>query len=156
MARKNEKISSTRRQFLIRVPVLTAGLVALMKTPGRAWVPTGNYRRRIDSQMCINCQACVDVCPTNAIEENNDTCVVNATLCIGCQVCDSECPVEAIEEGTEIIAPTVYTDECVACGACANECPTNAISVGEYAVITINACSGCRKCVDSCPVQALG
>ena len=153
---KKSTISMPRRQFLIRVPVLTAGLLTVMKTPARAWVQTGNYRRRIDPDTCIDCQACMDICPTNAIVEGDGRCVVNANLCIGCEACDPECPVEAFEEGSEIIAPSVSTDECVACEACVDECPTNAISVGEYAVININLCSGCRKCVDICPAQALG
>ena len=53
----------------------------------------------IDPVECIDCGACVDVCPTEAIAMNDDeTCaVVDASLCTGCGSCVDVCPVSAIE-----------------------------------------------------------
>jgi len=49
----------------------------------------------VDSAKCTGCGICVDVCPTGAIEVNEQA-VVNAENCNGCAACVSECPNEAI------------------------------------------------------------
>ena len=49
----------------------------------------------VDSAQCTGCGICVDVCPTGAIEVNEQA-VVNAESCNGCAACVSECPNEAI------------------------------------------------------------
>ena len=49
----------------------------------------------IDSEKCTGCGICVDVCPVNAIEVNQEA-VVNDETCTGCAACVSECPNEAI------------------------------------------------------------
>ena len=155
---EKEKIpgSTSRRRFLIQIPVVALGLLACMKSQTKAaTLTTGNYRRKIDSDKCIGCGECADSCPTEAIQEYNNTYIVNPNLCIGCGACDDTCPVAAIEEGTLIVVPPVYSPECIACGACEATCPTNAISVDETAVINPNLCSGCRDCVDVCPAGVI-
>ena len=49
----------------------------------------------VDSEKCTGCGICVDVCPVNAIEVNEQA-VVNDEACTGCAACVSECPNEAI------------------------------------------------------------
>ena len=49
----------------------------------------------IDFEKCTGCGICIDVCPTGAIEVNQQA-VVNEEACNGCAACVSECPSEAI------------------------------------------------------------
>jgi ferredoxin len=48
---------------------------------------------------CINCGACVDVCPVEAISEGEDTPVIDRDVCTDCGACDEVCPVDAIKIG---------------------------------------------------------
>lgn len=41
---------------------------------------------------------CVEVCPVNCIEEADEQYYINPDLCIDCGACLSVCPVEAIVE----------------------------------------------------------
>jgi formate hydrogenlyase subunit 6/NADH:ubiquinone oxidoreductase subunit I len=155
---KKEKVlqNASRRKLLIQTPIAFLGLMAFMKGQARgSMLQTGNYRRRIDPDSCVSCGACVEVCPTAAIQTTSGSYTVNPNLCIGCGACEPECPVDAIEQGTLIVVPTVNIEECVACSACAAACPTNAINVGSAAVITLSLCSGCRDCVPVCPVACI-
>ncbi|MBJ6724427.1 DUF362 domain-containing protein [Geomesophilobacter sediminis] len=45
---------------------------------------------------CINCAACEDSCPVNAISEQGDKRVIAADTCIDCGACVDTCPVNAI------------------------------------------------------------
>jgi ferredoxin/predicted Fe-Mo cluster-binding NifX family protein len=47
------------------------------------------------SDKCAGCGICIDVCPTGAIEINEQA-VVNSEACNGCAACVSDCPNEAI------------------------------------------------------------
>jgi len=49
----------------------------------------------IDSEKCTSCGICISVCPTGAIEVDQQA-VVNEETCNGCAACVSECPTEAI------------------------------------------------------------
>ena len=44
---------------------------------------------------CINCGACKDECPVEAISEGEDIYVIDADTCIDCGACAGACPVEA-------------------------------------------------------------
>jgi ferredoxin len=46
---------------------------------------------------CINCAACADTCPVDAISEQGDKHVIDAALCTDCGACVDSCPVSAIE-----------------------------------------------------------
>jgi len=48
------------------------------------------------SDECINCGACEDSCPTNAISEKGELRVIDVETCIDCGACVDTCPVVAI------------------------------------------------------------
>ncbi len=48
---------------------------------------------------CINCGACDDVCPVDAISEQGDLHVIDQELCTDCGACDDVCPVDVIIPG---------------------------------------------------------
>ncbi|MCE7699451.1 MAG: 4Fe-4S binding protein [Methanobacterium paludis] len=50
-----------------------------------------------DDEKCIDCGACVSLCPVTAISIEDDWSVeVDDKLCIGCGVCTYSCPMKAI------------------------------------------------------------
>jgi NAD-dependent dihydropyrimidine dehydrogenase PreA subunit len=52
---------------------------------------------KIDPNKCKQCGECVDVCPADVLEvQDNETIVVNPADCLGCESCISVCPEEAI------------------------------------------------------------
>ena len=48
---------------------------------------------------CVNCGACADQCPVEAIAETDGKYVINADTCVDCGSCADQCPNEAIKEG---------------------------------------------------------
>lgn len=56
-----------------------------------------NYLSYIDEKLCTGCSICINKCPVNAIELNDDNKAErNAEWCIGCGVCAHFCPENAI------------------------------------------------------------
>ncbi len=51
---------------------------------------------KVDASGCTGCGACVDSCPSEAIEMQDGKAVIEADKCVDCGVCVDECPVEAI------------------------------------------------------------
>ena len=51
---------------------------------------------KVEASTCTGCEACVDSCPSEAIEMKDGKAVVVADKCVDCGVCVDECPVEAI------------------------------------------------------------
>ena len=51
----------------------------------------------VDEEKCIGCGECVDVCPVEVYEIQDDKSVpVNAEECVGCESCVEVCEQEAI------------------------------------------------------------
>ena len=48
---------------------------------------------------CINCGACVEECPTEAITAGDSAYVIDADKCIDCGACAGACPGGAPVEG---------------------------------------------------------
>ncbi|MDH6358612.1 4Fe-4S binding protein [Parabacteroides sp. PF5-9] len=48
-----------------------------------------------DSELCILCESCIDLCPTDAISVQDNTLFSDAGLCIKCCACVKECPENA-------------------------------------------------------------
>lgn len=45
---------------------------------------------------CINCGACAEICPVNAISVRDDVHWIDKEICIDCGACDPVCPVDVI------------------------------------------------------------
>lgn len=67
---------------------------------------------------------------TAMINSTNYISIINKDLCVGCGTCVEKCPIEAIELNDENKAER-NPDWCIGCGVCAHFCPENAISLHE-------------------------
>jgi NAD-dependent dihydropyrimidine dehydrogenase PreA subunit len=55
------------------------------------------YTVEVDNEKCIGCEECVDICPVDVYEMQNEKSVpVNAEECIGCESCVEVCAQGAI------------------------------------------------------------
>ncbi|MGI6235914.1 MAG: ATP-binding protein [Candidatus Excrementavichristensenella sp.] len=56
----------------------------------------GGVKAQVDTEKCIGCGKCEQLCRFDAIHVQNDKATVNEYACEGCGVCDYVCPVEAV------------------------------------------------------------
>ena len=53
----------------------------------------------IDDAKCIDCGACISLCPTDALHfDSEERLEFSYDICIGCLLCLDSCPRNAIEE----------------------------------------------------------
>jgi ferredoxin len=57
--------------------------------------PSG-YVSRVDGELCLGCEACVDTCQFGALSVRDGRAVVDDEACMGCGVCVSHCPEGAL------------------------------------------------------------
>lgn len=50
----------------------------------------------VNTETCIGCGACVDICPSEAIHLENNKAKITTTNCKNCKACVNACPVGAI------------------------------------------------------------
>ena len=50
----------------------------------------------VDAETCTGCGECLDSCPLDAIEIENDKAVVDGDVCGDCGACVDVCPTESI------------------------------------------------------------
>lgn len=56
-----------------------------------------SYSVTVDTDKCIGCGECVDVCPVEVYElQNEKATVVNEEECLGCESCVEVCEQDAI------------------------------------------------------------
>ncbi|MHA1360394.1 MAG: 4Fe-4S dicluster domain-containing protein [Candidatus Helarchaeota archaeon] len=63
------------------------------------FISPSNFTPKHNTDQCILCEKCVDICPMDAITHpsGEDTLVFNPSLCIGCGICAANCPETAIQ-----------------------------------------------------------
>jgi NAD-dependent dihydropyrimidine dehydrogenase PreA subunit len=55
------------------------------------------YKPEVDSEKCVGCGECIEICPVDVYELQNEKSVpVNADECVGCESCVEVCEHEAI------------------------------------------------------------
>ncbi len=55
------------------------------------------YKVTVDEEKCIGCGSCVDICPSEVYElQNEKATVVNEEECVGCESCIESCEQGAI------------------------------------------------------------
>jgi NAD-dependent dihydropyrimidine dehydrogenase PreA subunit len=63
----------------------------------RATRKTRTYKVEVDEEKCIGCEECVENCPVDVFEMQDEKSVpVDAEECIGCETCIELCEQEAI------------------------------------------------------------
>ena len=51
---------------------------------------------KVDPEKCTGCESCIDECPVEAIQLQDDVAVVDEDTCTDCGQCVDTCPSEAI------------------------------------------------------------
>jgi formate hydrogenlyase subunit 6/NADH:ubiquinone oxidoreductase subunit I len=75
--------------------------------------------------LCVQCGACAEACPVQAIQEENGVYSIQAETCIGCGECVPVCPTRIL-----FLHPGVDTPiKCTLCKACVELCPRNALTI---------------------------
>ncbi len=52
---------------------------------------------RVESSICDDCQACLEVCPVNAIQVKDGKAYIEPETCIGCKACITKCGRKAVK-----------------------------------------------------------
>lgn len=63
---------------------------------GVARIIHSGYRPLINTDDCLSCGCCVDICPFRAIQMEEEQPAISNVLCMGCGLCASHCPSHAI------------------------------------------------------------
>ena len=72
-----------------------------LEYPEKKITPPENFRGKPFVKNCIKCMTCTHVCPTGAIEIQDNTFHINLNKCIFCGNCSFYCPVKAIKMGKD-------------------------------------------------------
>ncbi|MDY6865842.1 MAG: 4Fe-4S dicluster domain-containing protein, partial [Halobacteriota archaeon] len=131
-------------------------------SPSRSRIRINEKEGIINYSVCQLCKVdvrCVDSCPENALEKDEETGVIKLVgECIECSACIRACKYDAIKVPPGTNEPIV----CDLCGGqpkCMESCPFDAISMEVfYSGIELNPerCTGCRSCELACSEEKDG
>ncbi|MEO6897066.1 MAG: FAD-dependent oxidoreductase [Caldimonas sp.] len=96
------------------------------------------------SSQCIECDACVDICPTDCITftANGDEADLRTRLRAPARHSDQALYVaDGLKTGRVMVKDE---DVCLHCGLCAERCPTGAWDMQKFMIAQTRAGSGCR------------
>ncbi len=126
--------------------------------------------------VCNGCQACVKLCPVDAISgEKKAVHTIDGSVCIECGACGRICPQNAVLDQignpctmvkrSQWAKPRIDRGLCMSCTICINSCPVNCLGLEDsreakdphkYPYLEVEkACIGCSFCAIECPVDAI-
>ena len=96
-------------------------------------------------QLCIECDACVDICPTDCITftSNRDETELRQNMLAPADNEEQDIYVSDLLKTGRIMAKN--EDLCLHCGLCAERCPTNAWDMRKYLFNTAKAENACQS-----------
>ncbi|MCQ2790009.1 MAG: 4Fe-4S binding protein [bacterium] len=132
-------------------------------------LPPGAGSEKEFFHKCLNCNLCVQNCPTKVLKPADDNFGVvhidyDGNYCeFGCNNCIQICPADAIAElsleekqSTQIAYAEIDNGLCINCQKCVHHCPVGAIyQKDESIIVNKDACIGCGRCVADCRVNAI-
>jgi len=62
---------------------------------------SGETYFRINTDFCVQCEACMSACPTDSIKKGDKCLYIDTNTCIRCGACKGNCPINAIEKVTD-------------------------------------------------------
>lgn len=98
---------------------------------------------------CIECDACVDICPTNCITftpNNEDENLLRSSLNVPANNHDQAILVSDVLQGTKRVM-VKDEDVCLHCGLCAERCPTSAWDMQKFFYSVTKAGNQCQIAV---------
>ena len=72
-------------------------LLAAKKFGTSTTIATTNFLPAVDHDLCNLCQACISICPMDALSLVDDKIVLDVDMCLGCGVCVRNCSFEALK-----------------------------------------------------------
>ncbi len=96
-------------------------------------------------KLCIECDACVDICPTDCISftQNQGETELRLSMLAPAENIEQDLYVSDILSTGRIMAKN--EDLCLHCGLCAERCPTNAWDMQKYLFNTAKAENACQS-----------
>ncbi|MBI3038889.1 4Fe-4S binding protein, partial [bacterium] len=94
-----------------------------------------NNLARVNYEKCVECGACVGVCPRKSIHFEGKPdfkpvkAVIDESSCIGCTLCSKVCKFSAVQGGVPNEKHKILSEKCVGCGLCAAKCPKKCITL---------------------------
>ncbi len=64
----------------------------------------------IDETRCTGCGICIDECPVNAIQLQEETAIIDMELCIRCALCHDLCTQEAVMHDSDKVDERIKTN----------------------------------------------
>lgn len=122
------------------------------------------------AEICEQCRACVDHCPTSIISMQAGLPALDFSHdgCNFCGECRDNCPRSDVFFSAELSFPynAQVLSHCLAlngvdCQSCRDHCPTDAIRFRPRAGgpwqpdVAVDDCTGCGACVGRCPTNAI-
>ncbi|MEM0373829.1 MAG: 4Fe-4S binding protein, partial [Sulfolobales archaeon] len=121
---KESKIDLRRRYYLLK-EVKLAEFYKVEKSPPKKRKVLGNrvkYYKRIDSNKCVFCEICANICPNGAlISDGNGKIYFEYLNCTGCELCIYSCPTKAIQPSTGFDKNPLVTLPIKRCSSCGNK-----------------------------------
>ena len=102
-----------------------------------------NHQAKIDTNKCINCGKCKEVCPYHA--------VVHVPV-----PCEEACPVDAIKRDNVTGKQKIDFAKCTSCGRCMRACPFGAIMEKSQIIDVLRAIESNKEVIAMCAPAVAG